>query len=176
MRIKYTKELLAGLVSDSTSVAQVIRKLGLKEAGGNHSHINSKIKKYGLDTSHFLGQGANCGKNYKGGKKKTWDKVLVLRENGPRYAAVRLRRALIEYGREYKCELCGLGDMWNGKLIRLEVDHINNNWLDNRPQSIRFCCPNCHSQQPHKGNQGFTGLTSMALYNRVLRSRKGRVV
>ena len=66
MSRKYTKELLEPLVEESTSIAQVIRKLGLKQAGGTQAHVSRRIKEYELDTSHFLGQGANCGPNKKG--------------------------------------------------------------------------------------------------------------
>ena len=44
MNIKYTKEKLEPLVKESKSIADIIRKLGLKESGGSHSHITNKLK------------------------------------------------------------------------------------------------------------------------------------
>lgn len=53
---KYTKEILTEAVVNSTSVAGVLRYLGLRNTGGGHSHISSRIRKFGIDTSHFTGQ------------------------------------------------------------------------------------------------------------------------
>lgn len=173
MSSKYNKELLSQLASDSTSIAQIIRKLGLKEAGGTHHHISKKLKQFGVDTSHFLGQGTNCGQNHKGGpNKKSWEEILILRESGRRQKSFILRRALIESGREYKCEMCGIGETWNEQELRLEIDHKNNNWLDDTKENIRFCCPNCHSQMFHKMNHGMTELTSTAKYDRLKREKR----
>lgn len=146
MSTKYTKELLAGLVKDSVSLMEIIRKLGLREAGGTHAHISRKIKEFELDTSHFLGQATNCGPNHKGGPKRlTWREILVKREKGNRKKSHQLRRALIEAGIEYKCVDCGLST-WNGKELILQVDHKNQDWLDDRLENVEFRCPNCHSQ------------------------------
>ena len=176
--IKYTRELLESLIKESTSIAQVIRKLGLREAGGTHSHISRKIKEYEIDSSHFLGQAANCGDSHKGGPdKKEWHEILVLRESGRRQDAHRLRRALIESGQEYKCCDCGNRGEWNGQTLRLQVDHKNGNWLDNRRENLAFRCPNCHSQTSGwSGSKGLTDLTSNARYCRELRRRKKRLV
>ena len=45
-----------------------------------------------------------------------------------------------------RCEGCGLPDEWQGKRLVLEIDHVNGRHNDNRPENLRFLCPNCHSQ------------------------------
>lgn len=158
---KYTKEKLETAVKEAVSMAELMRLLGLREAGGTHSHLTRKISEYNIDTSHFLGRSANSGKSHKGGAKKlVWQEVLVKRTSGPRQKAFRLRRALIESGRDYKCEECGLGDRWNNKELRLQVDHKNCNWIDDRPENLQFICPNCHTQTPgYNGSKGLSRLT-----------------
>lgn len=173
---KYTKEKLEPLVRDSISVAEVLRKLGRKQCGGVATNLSKKIKKLGIDTSHFLGQKANSGSRHKGGSKRTWQEVLVVSKTDRREKAVSLRRALVESGREYKCEECGVCD-WNDKELVLQVDHKDNNWLDNRPENLQFLCPNCHSQtEGHSGSQGMTDLFSSARYNRERRKKNVRVM
>lgn len=46
-----------------------------------------------------------------------------------------------------KCSLCGLdGNNWNGKSIRLWVDHIDGYANNNQYYNFRLVCPNCDSQ------------------------------
>ena len=45
----------------------------------------------------------------------------------------------------YKCSCCSISE-WNGKSIVLEIDHIDGNYENNKPENLRFICPNCHSQ------------------------------
>ncbi len=46
----------------------------------------------------------------------------------------------------YKCCICSLSGIWQGKPITLQLDHINGINNDNRLTNLRFLCPNCHSQ------------------------------
>jgi len=155
MKTKYTKVALKEITKSSLSVAQVLRKLGLKEAGGSHTYISGLLKRFEINTDHFLGQSASLGKESK--KKKHWKDILIKREKGKRVKAHILRRALIESGREYKCEVCSMEPIWNGKELRFQVDHKNGDWLDDRKENVQFCCPNCHTQTPgYNGSKGYS--------------------
>lgn len=59
---RYSNEDLALAVRDSISIAQVVRKLGLKVGGGTYEHLQKLIRKLGLDTSHLLGRRAGLGR------------------------------------------------------------------------------------------------------------------
>jgi hypothetical protein len=171
MNVKYTKKMLEPLVKTSISVMDVMRKLGIKFSGGNHSHISKRIKYFEIDTMHFRGSKWNLG--LPSIKKKPWNQVLILRNNGLRHKSYALRRALMEYGTEYKCEICNLLPTWENKELRLQIDHKNRNWLDDRPENLRFICPNCHSQtEGYAGSQKYSDLLDCNRYQREKRKNK----
>ena len=166
---RYTDEDITKAVIISTSVRQVMLKIGMRLAGGSHTHLSRRIKKLDLDTSHFKGQ--RWSKGLKRGYKISSDEILVLKDTGYRPHGETLTRALINIGREYICEICGIS-AWNYLKLVLEVDHINRNWLDDRRENLRFLCPNCHSQTPkYCGSKGYTDLTSNAREHRERRKR-----
>lgn len=148
MRRHYSRELLVPIVARSFSVAEVLRLLELRQAGGTHTHISRRIREFGLDTTHFLGGRRNRGSAHLGGPaKKSASEILVEKPPlAPRTRAFKLRRALFEIGRPVRCSVCGLPDEWLGSKLTLEIDHINGRHNDNRPENLRFLCPNCHSQ------------------------------
>ena len=144
---KYTKEKLELIVRRNVSIYGVLKELNLKLSGGNHSHIKRRIKQYGLDTTHFLGRATNQGLAHKGPRKLKPEDVLVYNRKGRRESIHRLRKALLYAGIEHKCFDCGISNLYNNKPITLEVHHIDEDFLNNRIENLKFLCPNCHSQQ-----------------------------
>lgn len=51
--MKYTRELLSRVAEESSSVNDMMRRLGVPLAGGTHSYLSRRLKYYGIDTSHF---------------------------------------------------------------------------------------------------------------------------
>lgn len=146
---RYTDENIIEAVQTSYSVMQVLDKLEIKKAGGSHYNISKRIKKMGLDTSHFTRQGHMKGKPSL--NRKSPEEILVLLPKDDlraRPKTAQLVRALREIGRKYSCEGCEIGGEYNGLPLTLEVDHIDGNYSNNLEDNLRFLCPNCHSQTP----------------------------
>ncbi|MFI0988267.1 HNH endonuclease [Streptomyces exfoliatus] len=136
---KWTREILVEAVAASASVQDVLRRLGIDAVGGHHTHISRRLAVLGIDTSHFTA-------THRGRTRTSRGAALRLRgpEDG-RIPGQRLRRHLLLLGVEERCAECGTGQEWNGRPLQLEVDHINAEWWDNRPENLRFLCPNCHA-------------------------------
>ena len=154
-RPKYTPEMLAEAAKESLSVSELMVRLGLHLSGGGHSHIKRRLAALGIETSHFLGSRSNSGSRHSGGPaRKSPDERLVLRDpHQPPERAERLRRALVELGRRYRCEACGVGPDWNGKPLVLQIDHLNGVRHDHTAENLRFLCPNCYSQTKTFGTE-----------------------
>lgn len=154
---KYTPELLAPLVAQSTSVAGVLRLLGLRQNGGAHAHISRTIKRFELDTSHFRLYNPSAHRK----RRRTAEEILVRRPSGAaRERPPFLKRALLAVGITYECAQCGNNGAWQGLPLTLEVDHVDGDFLNNEASNLRFLCPNCHLQTPNfagKSRGKFTG-------------------
>jgi len=141
--IKYTKEALEKAVKNSTSISDVLRYFGGMKSGSSHNRISKKVKEFEIDTSHFYRT-----YNYNLSQNVKIDFSLVLVNNrldGRRENSGRLRRALIESGVEHKCSNCGNCGEWQGEKLTLEIDHIDEDRVNNLQTNLRFLCPNCHS-------------------------------
>ena len=46
----------------------------------------------------------------------------------------------------HKCDICGMNDEWNGKLLIFILDHIDGRATHNVRDNLRLICPNCESQ------------------------------
>lgn len=80
------------------SITEVIKTLGGNpRSGGVFKLVSKRIKEFGLDTSHFKFSRGRSGCN------KLSPKKIFSRKYS---SAVVLRRALLETGVNYECEIC----------------------------------------------------------------------
>ncbi len=139
---KFSDEKLKNAVKDSKSYSGVLRNLGAGSSGSTHQYFKKRINKLRIDTSHF---GAiKTGVIPK--SKLSASEILINNRLGRREATYKLRRAMLEYGFKYICDICKRSPTWEHKKLRLEMDHIDGNALNNNSENLRFVCPNCHSQ------------------------------
>ncbi len=124
------KNELQFLLDNSSSIAEVIEKIGLDPYNGNHKTLNQRIKEEDFDLSKLKDN--RTIKNKQVGIKNRFSLDTVLTENST-YNRSQLKRRLVEDNLlEYKCSFCGISDMWNNKPLFLQLDHINGINNDNR--------------------------------------------
>lgn len=140
-RRRWSDTDLEAAVRVSDSVSEVSRRLGYTPNGGIHRMVVARIRKLGLDRSHFTGMAWAKG-------QKRRDLALPLDEilvEGSTYGSSRLRERLVAEGLLLPlCAECGL-TKWRGERLPLHLDHINGDHTDNRLENLRILCPNCHS-------------------------------
>lgn len=117
--------------------------------GGATANLKKKIEEFGIDISHFKGHGwskgltkENCS-SLKREEQYSFEELFQSNSNIPRKT---IRRYIIRYNiLEYCCKFCGNKGEWLGKIMSLELDHINGVNNDNRLENLRWLCPNCHA-------------------------------
>lgn len=125
----YTNEDVINFSKEATSIADLLKKLGLKPRGGNYSNIKKIIQFLKIETPHWKGKAWN-----KGERLKDWSNYS---------RAVNCKKHLIKI-RGNKCEECQL-DKWRGELIKLEIHHKDGDKTNNDENNLQLVCPNCHS-------------------------------
>lgn len=141
----YTKEQIAEAVEKSTNFSQVFRNLSLLVNGGSYDWIKSAIKRYSISTEHFckvnsaLKEAGIMASRRKAAEKFKEPDIST----GNRIAAQTLRNYLSFHKVESVCKCCGLKE-WMGKPLRLDIDHIDGNPINNSLDNLQFICPNCH--------------------------------
>jgi hypothetical protein len=146
MAKRYTDQEIIDAVRCSASIAQVLKKLQLSPTGANYKGIHAHFTRLALDVSHFTGQGHLRGKHHGWTPKAPLTAILV--ENSYYTSSNHLKNRLIREGLLVnRCAACGLPPQWQGKPLKLVLDHRNGNRSDHRLENIRLLCPNCNSQQ-----------------------------
>ncbi len=135
MKTNIAQEHVIEVCNQSTSMAQAAATLKI--------HFNT-LKRLALIYKCYT---PNQG--LKGGNKKAPSKIElaeILNGAHPHFQTFKLKNRLLKAGvLKNVCIVCGI-DSWNGKLLNLELDHIDGNRINHKLINLRLLCPNCHSQ------------------------------
>lgn len=141
---RYTMDDLRSAVASSTSMSGVLRALGLVVAGGgSRGLVRRAIEALGLDVTHWVGQAHRRGRVYP--TQRAWGEVL---RKGVRVNTNRLRQRLIADGILAPVCVSCQQDVWLGRPIPLELDHVDGDKTNNLLENLRLLCPNCHALTP----------------------------
>ncbi len=133
-----TNERLAEIIIESKTLKDASRH---PEMDMTYRILRNRVKKLGLDTSHFKQTGRT------GEPVNKIPLELILVEDSSYECTSRIKVRLISEG--YKlpiCESCGIGEVWNGKPLTLQLHHVNGKNRDHRIENVQLLCPNCHTQ------------------------------
>ena len=138
---RYTEEEARIAVAESCCYSEVLRKLGLRPAGGNHRVLRKYVDEiWRIPTDHFDAAARRILRLNRS-EPLPLEEVLV---TGSTYSRSTLKRRLFEAGlKARRCEMCGQDETWHGKQMSLILDHINGVPDDNRLENLRIVCPNC---------------------------------
>lgn len=147
---KLSDEQFVELLKKSSTISEVLFKLGYTVKGNSWGYSQVKRRMDDLNLDHFIFKGKSA--IIKTTKLNNLKKEDILKENCKHQRTV-LRRYIIKNNLiPYKCAICGCTE-WQGKTLSLELDHINGINNDNRLENLRFLCPNCHSQTSTYGSR-----------------------
>lgn len=139
----YSKNELIEALNGSKSKTDILRKLNLKNNGGNFNTLTYYFKKYEIDISNLIGR-----TNHKSvPNKRNLNDILV--KDSDYLSSSHLKERLYKEGLKQRiCELCGQDENWKGKKISLILDHKNGEKYDNRFENLQIVCPNCNATLP----------------------------
>ncbi len=149
---KWTESQLQEAAQKSSSIRQILRALGLVEAGGNYAQIKKYLLFYNVDTSHLKGRGWSKGLVGIGRPRVPMEEILVQNSN---FQSYKLKNRLQSLGlKPTHCEECGWNKQTEDGYLPLEIHHMNGDPRDNRLENLLVLCPNCHSLKPnHRGRK-----------------------
>lgn len=138
---KYSKEVLQDAVNKSKTWADVCRFFGIKPATGAQSYIKRLAKEYKIETPHFIGR--RFWKN-KGRLSQRRDALSFCYYGSPITSHFLKLRLIRDGYKKYECEICKISK-WRERDVVLELDHKDNDHLNNEYDNLQILCPNCHA-------------------------------
>ncbi len=140
---------LVRLIEESSSVSEVLRKLGYTGGANNHRVIYRRCDEDEIDLSGLRDRSRAENERHLLDihSKSAIPLSEILVEHSDYRNRTRLKARLIREGLlKEECSECGSPPLWRGKRLPLILDHINGSADDNRISNLRLLCPNCNSQ------------------------------
>lgn len=127
-------------INDNWSFSEICRELKCNK-GTLHSFLKRNNIQY------------NGNKGLKGRKndhkRKTVYEMIEAIKNGVQISNYSLRNRLLEDGlKENKCEICGITE-WNNEKVILELHHKDFNHHNTNFENLQLLCSNCHTYVHH---------------------------
>lgn len=133
----YSVEELKKIVSNCKTMPELLHTIGyISDSTKTRDTVNSRLEKYQISTEHFIQRPI--------GIKRSEDNIFI--ENSTASQATVRRWYKAGNYTEYKCSICGLEPIWQGKELTLILDHINGINNDDRLENLHWVCPNCNQQ------------------------------
>jgi hypothetical protein len=158
---KNNPEIIRELGISAPTISYHRKKLGLSISKFSKHYDWNKVNSY-INNGHNLTEcckefGMNKSAFFKARQRKDIEYKMIqlnlaeysLLVQGRRNCSS-IRRGLLnrmkKEGYDFKCIECGIGSEWNGKLLTLQLDHIDGDGKNHSLNNLRIICPNCHSQ------------------------------
>lgn len=136
--MKISERELREIVESSFHMTDCFERLQRSKSGIAFRHMRRKFEELGIDTNHFQS------------KRKVGAKSLlfndIVNENDVRLPLTRQHKDMLRDHLNNVCSECGCATIWNNKPLKLQIDHIDGDNLNNKIGNLRLLCPNCHTQ------------------------------
>jgi hypothetical protein len=111
----------------------------MRHSGGAHEVLRKYAVLWRIPTDHFDPYAAVRGSGIQ--RRRPLEEILVEHST---FSRIHLKKRLYEAGlKRPVCELCGLDEFWQGRVMGMILDHINGIADDHRLENLRIVCPNC---------------------------------
>jgi hypothetical protein len=135
----FSESDLRTAIAQSLTWAGALRLLGYEVKGANYRTAQRWAQVWGITADHFDPNAARRVASTR--RAKSLAEVMV--ENST-YQRGQLKDRLFAEGLKRRtCEMCGQGEMWQGRRMSLVLDHINGVANDHRLENLRVVCANC---------------------------------